>query len=142
MTVYEYENKNPCMFFVNCNARQIEFWDSMSCLDDAYKVLEEQLLRRLKGWGITVDTEWTISKQENIPKQLDHFNCGVMLLLYAESIVGETSLDGLVQSRTYLTGVWNKIWYVVSGEDASKTFRQCCAHVDDEVVIRKSLIYH
>lgn len=119
-------NKNLshwCMFVVNLYARQIEFWDSMSCLDDAYKVLEEQLLSRLKGCGITVDTEWKISKRENIPKQLDHFNCGVMLLLYAESIVGETSLDGLVASRTYLTGVRQNIWSVVSGEDVSKTLR-------------------
>lgn len=70
-----------CMFVVEKATSSIEFWDSLDCSEHKFVLLKEQLIRRLNYGG---GEQWSIdsiTRREGLPKQIDSFNCGVMLLL-------------------------------------------------------------
>ena len=107
-------------------ARRIEFWNSLNCSETDYKSLKEQLICRLNYGNAQWETHWSLGsiiRREGLPQQADGFNCGVLLLLYAESIICNRTLVGMLTDKRVLAVVRKNIWTIVSREDTHKQLR-------------------
>jgi Ulp1 family protease len=121
------QRNHRCLFVIKTQEKIVEFWDSMEHDEDQHQRLKVQLRRRLGAcavWG--EDFEWTFVQKANIPKQTDGFNCGVMLLLYAESIVLKTNLCDIRTTSDDLVAVRKKIWTAISGNCSSTSSINLC----------------
>jgi hypothetical protein len=105
------------LFVISPKLGEIEYWDSRSCDDTILYEYAEQLKERLKG---ITDISWVVRRRMNLPQQIDEVNCGIMLLLFAESIVDNLNVAEISTSEKDLRDVRVNVWNAVN--DAGEGF--------------------
>jgi hypothetical protein len=103
------------LFVLKRETHSIVYWDSMPTGEGVFSRLRSQLLGRLEQHS--PGEAWTVTEQQHLPKQQDAFNCGVMVLLYAESIICKKSAATIPTSPEALKVVRSKIWSLISAGD-------------------------
>jgi hypothetical protein len=115
-----------CLFVVEKEPRRVEFWNGLDCSETDYKLLKQQLIRRLNYGNAHSETHWSLEnifRREDLPQQVDGYNCGVMILLYAESIICNMTLVGMSTDEKDLALVRKNIWSLLSRKDKHRQLR-------------------